>query len=531
MRVLAYLSRRAGGSPPVSEERRRPSTNLPAPRLSGEDFELLKGLVTRGAILTDEWSRLSASAGGSYLDLVRLRAATLPDVADVVVEPDSLEELQALVRWADIERVALVPRSGGTSVVGGLDALRDGHRAVMVVSDRRLSRPGVIRAEAHLATFGAGTLGPDLEAQLRRAGLTLGHFPQSFERSALGGWIAARSFGQASTRYGTPSDRLEAFTIVTPRGTFRWERTERPTEGPDPGSVVPGSEGTLGILSEATLRVESLPEATHWFSALYPSWPAGVEAMRRLVSGTPVPAVARLSDGEETDLTLAESGWEAGGGRELWRRLAAAVLGYHSAGARASCLLITSYEGSAAEVRLGGRNFRSERREHRAAWLPPAVGRAWERSRFRTPYLRDDLVERGWFVETFETFVAWSAVQEVKRAAEESVRAWASTRAVNAYVGTHLSHPVIDGTALYFTVIAPQKEGEEEAAWRAFKQATAEAVVAAGGTVSHHHGIGRYHRPWAARSIPPARLEELRTLKARWDPNGIMNPGKTLPEP
>lgn len=530
-RVLAYLSRHLGAGPSPPEEAGLAPRNLPAPRLSGEDFELLKGLVTRGAIQSDDRSRLTASAGGSYLDLVRLRTASVPDVADAVVEPDSLEELQAVVRWADIERVALVPRSGGTSVVGGLDPLRDGHRAVIVVSDRRFSRPGVIQLEKRIATFGAGTLGPELEAQLRRSGLTLGHFPQSFERSALGGWIAARSFGQASTRYGTPTDRLEGFTIVTPHGTFHWERSHRPVESPDPGSVVPGSEGTLGVLVEATLRVEPLPEMTRWFSALYPSWSDGVEAMRRLASASPVPAVARMSDGEETDLTLAESGWEAGGGREWLRRLVAAALGYRTTGLRSSCLLIVSFEGNAAEVRLGGRNFRSERRGHRAAWLPAMVGRAWERSRFRTPYLRDDLVESGWFVETFETFVSWSTVPTVKKAAEEAVRAWAAARGVSAYVGAHLSHPTADGTALYFTVIAPQKHGEEEAAWQAFKQATAEAVVAAGGTVSHHHGVGRYHRPWVARSLPASRLEGLKVLKARWDPNGIMNPGKTLPEP
>jgi FAD/FMN-containing dehydrogenase len=217
--------------------------------------------------------------------------------------------------------------------------------------------------------------------------------------------------------------------------------------------------------------------------------------------------------------------------RAVMRRVAAAALGYHAAGRRASCLMIASYEGSPAEVRRGEAKFISERRGHRAAWLPAMVGRAWERSRFRTPYLRDDLIESGWFVETFETFVPWVGVPKVKAAAEQAVRAWAAARSVPAYIGAHLSHPTPDGTALYFTVIAPQKQGEEEAAWFEFKQATAEAVVAAGAPVTHHHGIGRFHRPWVARSLPASRLEDLRLLKARWDPNGIMNPGKTLPEP
>lgn len=487
-------------------------------------------MIAEGEVRTDDRERLLASVGSSYLDLVRLRKAEVPALADAVVQPSSVGEMEALVQWADRGGIALVPRSGGTSVVGGLDPLLDGHRAVVVVSDRRLSGPGEVRPDQHLATFGAGILGPELEAELRRYGLTLGHFPQSFERSALGGWIAARSFGQASTRYQTPADRLEGFTIVTPRATVRWNRSQQPPEDPDPGEIVPGSEGTLGVLVEATVRVEPVPATTCWLAALFPAWASGVEAMRRLIAARPVPAVARLSDGDETDLTLAEGGWEAGGSREWLRRLAARALGFRSEGLRTACLLVASYEGSSSEAASGRRVLRSARRELGGTALPSRVGRAWERSRFRTPYLRDDLIERSWFVETFETFVPWSLLGKVDFAAREAVRDWANQRGVRAYVGAHLSHPETEGTSLYFTVIAPQKPGEEETAWKVFKQLTAEAVVSAGGTVSHHHGIGRYHRPWASRSLAASRLEGLKTLKTRWDPNGIMNPGKTIPE-
>lgn len=453
-----------------------------------------------------------------------------PELADAIAEPASVEEVEALVRWADRERIALVPRSGGTSVVGGLDPLRDGLRAVVTISVRRLSRPGAVQLDPRIAAFETGILGPELEAHLRSYGLTLGHYPQSFEGSALGGWIAARSFGQASTRYQTPADRLERFTIVTPSGTFCWDRSRQSPTGPDPGVIVPGSEGTLGVMVDAAVRVETLPDVTRWCAALFRAWEAGIDGMRRLVVARPLPAVVRLSDGEETDLTLAESGWESGGSYDWLRRLAARGLGFRGSRPREACLLIASYEGTFQEVRLGRRVFRSLRQELGAAPLPAAVGRAWERSRFRVPYLRDELMERGWFVETFETFVAWSVLSQVELAAREAVRAWAAGRGVSAYIGAHLSHPTADGTSLYFTVIAPLEPGQEEAAWEEFKRATAEAVVDAGGTVSHHHGIGRYHRPWVRRSVPAGRLEGLRTLKSRWDPNGIMNPGKTLPE-
>ncbi len=477
----------------------------------------------------DDRSRLLGSIGASYLDLVRLRNHEAPDLADAIVEPGSLAEVEALVQWADREGVALVPRSGGTSVVGGLDPLRDGHRAVVVVSDQRLSRPGSILLDQRIASFGAGILGPELEAHLRASGFTLGHFPQSFERSALGGWIAARSFGQESTRYRTPADRLEGFTLVTPRGTIRWKRSEGSHDSPDPGEVVPGSEGTLGILVDVAVRVEPIPPSVDWLAALFPAWSPGVEAMRQLAAQPPVPAVLRLSDGEETDLTLAESGWEMGGPYEAFRRVAKALLGFHSDGPRAASLMIVSYAGTPAEVDEGRRHFRALRRKFGGAGLPSRVGQAWEHSRFRTPYLRDDLIERGWFVETFETFVAWPGLAQVDAAARGAVRVWAEHRGVRAYVGAHLSHPEDRGTSLYFTVIAPQPPGEEESSWKAFKQLTSEAVVSAGGTVSHHHGIGRYHRPWATQSLPSSWQEGWKALKSRWDPNGIMNPGKSLP--
>lgn len=528
-RVMAYLTRRWGA--PTPQRARVPGPlRLPASRLSELDFRSLTSMVSRGEVRHDDRSRLLGSVGASYLDLVRLRNLEVPDVADAVAEPSTIEEVEALVHWADRERVAIVPRSGGTSVVGGLDPLRNGHRAVVVVSDRRLSGPGEIRPEARLGSFGAGILGPVLEARLREFRLTLGHFPQSFERSALGGWVAARSFGQASTRYRTPADRLEGFTLVTPKETVRWTRTGQPHETPDPGTVVPGSEGTLGILTEATVTVEPLPKATIWSAALFPAWSPGVVAMRRLVSTPPVPAVLRLSDGDETDLVLAESSWEMGGRFEPLRRIVARLLRFRSEGPRSSCLMIASYEGSVEEAEAGRRAFQTVRRESAAGFLPASVARAWERSRFRTPYLRDDLIERGWFVETFETFVPWSILGKVDAAARAAVRTWAGQCGIRACVTAHLSHPEVGGTSLYFTVIAPLKPGEEEASWWSFKQLTAEAVVSAGGTVSHHHGIGRYHRTWASRSLALPWLEGLRTLKARWDPNGVMNPGKTLPE-
>ena len=527
--MLRYLSRVLGGTP----ARAAPEgslAKLPGTRLTEEDLAGLAALLAPDALLRDDRSRLLASVGGSYWDVARLRSGSGIETVDAVVEPTSSEEVTAVVRWADQRSVGLVPRGGGTSVVGGLDAARDGLRAVVSVSLRRLRRAGPFDVPRRLATFEAGILGPELEASLTHRGWTLGHFPQSFERSSLGGWIVTRSFGQASTRYHTPVDRLEGFVVVTPRGRVAWRRTEQPVVSPNPGEIVPGSEGTLGILVSVTLRVEPVAERTRFFAAIFPDWESGVAATRRVATSFPPPAVLRLSDGRETDLSLAESGWEAGGHRELVRILVARGVGFRRGSDGETCLMVGSYEGSTDEIAAGRAVLRSVLRAAGAAALPARVGRAWERGRFLPPYLRDDLIEAGWFVETFETFAPWERLAGVVRAARASVTTWAGRQGVPALVGTHLSHPTASGTAAYFTVLAFQVPDRVDSAAQEFKAVTAEAVVNAGGTVTHHHGIGTYHRPWVDRSFPADWLAGLRTLKARWDPNGIMNPGKTLPE-
>ena len=527
-RVLRYLVRTLKASP-VSPAAPRPFPPLPPSRLSASDLATLAELLGPAAVRADDRSRRLAALGGSYRDVARLRAGSGIEAADAVVEPASIAGVEAVVRWAEVNRIALVPRGGGTSVVGGLEPIRNGLRAVVALSLRQLRRIAPVDARRRLVTAEAGILGPELEASLRRQGWTLGHFPQSFERSSLGGWIVTRSFGQASTRYQTPADRLEAWVLVAPRGRIDWHRSDDPASEPVLGDIVPGSEGTLGVLVSATLRVEPVPARTRYFAALFPDWDPGVETVRRLATSGPSPAVLRLSDGAETDLTLAESGWEEGGGREILRRLAGRGLGFRRAPGGETCLLIGSYEGSAREVGTGMVVLRSALRSVGAAVLPSAVGRAWQRRRFLPPYLRDDLIESGWFVETFETFVAWGLVSRVVRSARGAVDAWAHREGVPATVGAHLSHPTAEGTAAYFTVLAFQLPDRIEPAYSAFKEATAEAVVNAGGTVTHHHGIGTYHRRWVHRSFPSRWLDGLASLKARWDPNGIMNPGKTIP--
>ena len=528
-RLLRYLSRVLSGTPAHAAPEGSLSP-LPGTRLSEEDLASLAALLAHDGLLRDDRSRLLASVGSSYRDVARLRSGAEIEAVDAVVEPTTSGEVEAVVGWADQRRIALVPRGGGTSVVGGLDAARDGLRAVVSVSLRRLRRVGPFDASRRLATFEAGILGPELEASLARRGWTLGHFPQSFERSSLGGWLATRSFGQASTRYLTPVDRLEGFGIVTPRGRVDWRRAETPVASPDPGRIVPGSEGILGILVSATLRVEPVAERTRFFAAIFPAWESGVEATRRLATSSPPPAVLRLSDGAETDLTLAEGGWEPGGRREILRTLVAFGLGFRRAPDGETWLMVGSYVGSTEELAAGRAGLPPVLRAAGAAALPAMVGRAWERGRFRTPYLRDDLIAAGWFIETFETFAPWERIAGVVRAARAAVTKWATRQGVPALVGTHLSHPTASGTAAYFTVLAFQVPDRLDAFARDFRAATAEDVVTAGGTVTHHHGIGTYHRPWVDRSLPADWLEGLRILKARWDPNGIMNPGKTLPE-
>lgn len=460
--------------------------------------------------------RLRHAAGMSTPDLIAKRTGRLHAAPDVVAWPRDPGEAAALLAWAEKESVAVVPFGGGTSVVGGVTPLRGAHRAVVSLDLTDMAEVLEIDETSRLVRARCGVSGPALERALAARGFTLGHFPQSFERSTLGGWIATRSAGQCSTAYGRIEDMVRGLCALLPAGEFRARTLPASASGPELREVLVGSEGTLGVLVEATLRIHALPEHRAFASFLLPDFGAGIEAARRILQEGLRPAVLRLSDETETSMLMTLSGSD--------RSLGARLLRWTGRGRLLQgCHLLVGLEGDPASCRDAAAAVGGLCRSLDGTCIGRGPGRRWLRERFATPALRDTLLDLGIVVDTLETATTWKALP----ALYDTVRAAIATPVVMC----HLSHAYLDGASLYFTFLADRPDPDAALAeWRRVKDAATEAIVTLGATVSHHHGVGIEHRRWLGRERGEAQLSWLRACKAAADPGGILNPGKLLEE-
>ncbi len=480
---------------------------LPSSALAPDLLEQLRGLVGADHVHDDHEARVRHTRGRSTPDLLRMRDGDGADAPDAVVRPADHDEVAAVVHWGSERRVALVPFGGGTSVVGGLVADRDGLAGVVALDLARLDGPVTVDPVSRTAVLPAGLRGPAVEAALGEHGLTLGHLPQSFEYASVGGFAATRSSGQASSGYGRFDAMVLGLVVATPIGTLRLGTAPSTAAGPDLRQLVLGSEGAFGVVTSVTVRVRPVPEAQVYDGWGFDSFATGCTAVRELAQAGLAPTVLRLSDENETAVNLArpdEVGGPAAGG----------------------ALLVAGFEGEAAVV--------ASRRAEVSARLLAAGGRplgeepgaAWAEGRFRGPYLRDSLLDVGVLVETLETACFWSALPALHAAVTAAL-----TGALDGdapLVLCHVSHVYETGASLYFTVAARQAD-DPLAQWARAKAAAGDAIVAAGATITHHHGVGRDHRRWLEEEIGPVGVAALRAVKERLDPHGVLNPGVLVP--
>ncbi len=388
----------------------------------------------------------------------------------------------------------------------------------------------VLDADPHslTATLSPGLTGPAAEAALGSRGMTLGHFPQSFEYATIGGFVATRSAGQASTGYGRIDELVRGLRCATPAGDLVARALPASAAGPDLRELLVGSEGVLGVITEATLSVRRAPSDRRYEGWSFRSFDEGAEAFRVMEQGGAAPDVARLSDESETRLSLALAAAGASGRRASAKRRAGERY-LRARGHEGGCIAILGWEGERREV--GRRRSASARLARRGGGVPlgRGPGRAWARGRYAGPYLRDALLDRGVMVETLETATTWSRLGELYEAVASALRESLSERGTRPLVLCHVSHLYPSGASLYFTFLARQERGAELDQWRAAKGAATDAIVGAGGTITHHHAVGRDHAPWMRAEVGEVGLEVLRAAKERLDPRGIMNPGKLLP--
>jgi alkyldihydroxyacetonephosphate synthase len=493
------------------------AVRLPDSRLDADARAALERAAT---VRDDREARVGHAAGRGLPDLVRLRRGDADPAPDAVVLPSDAAAVRAVLEACAAHRVAVVPFGGGTSVVGGVEPLRGEQESVVALDLAGLADVDV-DARSLLAAAGAGLSLPALEARLGAAGFTLGHFPQSYEYATLGGCVATRSAGQASTGYGRIDKLVRGLRLAAPAGEIALPALPASAAGPDLRQLVAGSEGVLGVITEATMALRPAPPVRRYEGLFLASFAEGAEAYRRCAQAHVAPDVARLSDEEETRLNLLLAG--GGAKTRLLRRY------LRARGVERGCLAIVGWEGTAEDVRRRRRRTLAVLRDAGAVWLGPPVGSAWAHGRYAGPYLRDDLLDHGVLVETLETAHTWSSLERLYRAVGDALRSALGARGTPPLVMCHISHLYETGASLYFTFLARAEPGAEHDQWRAAKDAASEAIARAGGTITHHHAVGRDHRPWLAHEASALGLDALRAAKERLDPAGVMNPGKLLP--
>jgi alkyldihydroxyacetonephosphate synthase len=496
-----------------------------------EEFELPAAERLPGALLqavgaenvfTGDEDRLRHAVGRGYVDLARLRNGALEAAPDAVLMPRSAAALQRVLEVCAAEGVAVVPFGGGTSVVGGVEPVRGGHGR-LVSLDLGALRDVVVDQRSLTARLGAGLRGPEAEAALAGFGLTLGHFPQSFEYATIGGFAATRSAGQASSGYGRFDALVSSVRLIAPAGELATLETPHTAAGPALRELVIGSEGILGVIPDATVRVRPAPVVKRYEAWMAESFEAGSEIVRGLAQGPGLPEIIRVSDEEETEGSLALSG-----PRGLSGRLFGGYLGLRKR--RGGALMVVGFEGDGEHVARKRALAVRALREGGAAYLGQTAGNAWEHGRYQGPYLRDTLMAMGAMVETLETSHTWSRLEELHTAVGDAIRSALAEQGTPGLVFCHLSHAYADGASLYFTFISRSRRGAELEQWRAVKRAASEAIVGHGGTITHHHAVGRDHRPYMEAEVGETGLEVLRAVKEQLDPAGVMSPGKLLPD-
>jgi alkyldihydroxyacetonephosphate synthase len=467
-------------------------------------------------------TRLRASFGQSMHDWLRLRFGVLGRVTDGVAFPGVPSEVRTLLEWAREHGVQVLPSGGATSVAGHLTPV--GAAPVLTLNLGRLTRLLDLDPVAQLARFEAGVAGPDLEAQLRAQGFTLGHFPQSFELSTLGGWIATRSSGQQSARYGRIEQLFAGGTLQTPGREWVLPTFPASAAGPDLREWVLGSEGRIGVLTEATVRVTRAPAAEQFVGVFFPDWASGLAAVRTLAQARLGLSMLRLSNPVETFTTLKMAGHErAIGGLER-------VLAWRGAG-DGKCLLFAGFTGSgAAQVRALRRAAAAIWRAHGGVSTGTVLGKKWAARRFSGVYLRNALWDAGYAVDTMETACDWPRVPAMVQALEDAGRAALARHGERTHCYTHLSHVYAQGSSVYSTFvyrIGPDHDAAL-ARWQSLKTAVGDAIAAQGGTITHQHGVGKDHARWLAAEKGETGMAALAAMVREFDPHGVMARGNLL---
>jgi alkyldihydroxyacetonephosphate synthase len=523
-RALGLDVTRVTSRPVGFDDLRIPEASIPPGLLSA-----LRDAVGEEHVSTAALDRVVHARGKSLRDLVRHRCGDLGRLPDVVVRPGKEEEAAAVMAAAVGADAVVIPFGGGTNISGSLEAPVEETRPVVSVDLGRMDQVLAIDDESRLARVQAGVFGPHLEQQLNARGWTAGHFPDSFTHSTLGGWIATRSSGMQSDKYGDVADLTRAVRVVTPAGVLATRPVPSTSTGPSVREMVLGSEGRLGIISEATVHVHRVPERRTILGYLFPDWSRALAAMRHIADSDASPSVTRVSDANETQFSFATRKDASALDRLKSKALTTYLQRRRHFDLGAMCLSFIGYEGSAdhvaAQRKLVGRIVAS----HGGLCIGAGPGALYDQKKFDTPYIRDYLLDRGALADVSETSAPWSVLPALYDNVMASARGAFHGLGVQGYVMCHLSHSYHAGACLYFTFgFPPSGTREPLEEYDVVKSAIQQTFVDSGATLSHHHAVGTEHARWLEQDISAPGIAMLRALFDGIDPGANLNPGKIV---
>jgi alkyldihydroxyacetonephosphate synthase len=508
-------------------EWRLESIELPEARIDEPFLAKLRTELAPRQITDDAKERVIHVYGKGFRDLFRLRHGVAVGAPDLIVYAESERDVCLTLRAAAERDVVLIPFGGGSNIAGCLERM-DARRMCVSLDMRRMRRVLAVDRGSFTAQIEAGVFGPDLEEQLGAHGMTLGHFPDSFLHSTLGGWIATRSAGMQSDKYGKIEDMVIALRMMTPEGTLQTRVVPKSSNGIDVNHLCIGSEGTLGVITEATMRVHALPESRQVRGYLFPEFEGGIEAMQECARQECMPAMVRLNDPDKTALSLAfrppSSGFTNMAGSLFKTYLRAKGFAQPK-----TCLMLTAFEGVSHGVTRHLRQAEAIYKKCGAVSLGAGAGKSFEATKYDFPHIRDFLLDRNVTTDVSETATVWSNIATLYQDTIAVLRAEISKSGVRPWVGCHISHTYPCGASLYFTFGFRQQPGHEMEQYLRVKRAVQQSFIDRGATLSHHHAVGTEHLPWLVADISTVGVQAVSAIKQGIDPANIMNPGRLLP--